>query len=98
MRAARTDNNHQDIVQELRALGFTVQSLAKVGDGCPDIAVGMLCIRRGLLNYLFEIKRADGPPSKRRLTIPEKLWHQNWRGQVDVIRSTDDALSIMKGS
>ena len=39
-RAARTDSNHEEIVKALRAVGATVQSLAGVGHGVPDLLVG----------------------------------------------------------
>lgn len=88
----KVDANQAAIVKELRSLGFSVGSLASMGAGWPDIAVGMLCIRRGLMNFFFEIKV---PGAK--LTVAEKEFHTKWRGQVDVIETTEDALRIMKG-
>lgn len=81
------DANQSSIVKDLRALGFTVQSLADIGDGCPDIVVG-----KGGLNWLFEIKDWKQPPSKRKLTPKEKLWHQTWRGQVCVVETVKEVL------
>jgi hypothetical protein len=86
----RIDANHGDIVRGLRAVGATVQSLAALGKGAPDIACG----HRGQ-NYLFEIKNPAQPPSKRRLTIAEEVWHSQWKGQVSVIESLDDALKTI---
>jgi len=85
--AKRVDNNHGSIIDGLRAVGATVQSLAALGKGAPDIVCGFRS-----QNFLFEIKNGSQPPSKRRLTVAEEVWHQQWKGQVSVIESLDDAL------
>ncbi len=86
----KIDANHSRIVKELRQIGATVQSLADLGKGVPDILVAW----RGT-NYLFEIKDWKQPPSKRRLTPDEKKWHQLWQGQVAVVETSSEALRIM---
>jgi len=91
-RAARVDDNQAEIVAALRAAGCTVQSLAAVGKGCPDAAVGF----RGR-NLLLEIKDGAKPPSKRKLTPDEERWHAAWRGQVAVVESVDEALGVCCG-
>ena len=53
-RAAHVDANQPAIVQALLEAGYTVQSLAGVGCGCPDLVVGA---RR--LNVLLEVKNPD---------------------------------------
>lgn len=40
-RAARTDANQTAIVEALRKCGASVQSLAAVGKGVPDLLVGL---------------------------------------------------------
>lgn len=87
MRAARVDANHGAIVDALRAVGASVQSLAKVGEGVPDLVVGF----RGA-NYLLEIKDGDKPPSKQALTPDQVTWHAAWRGQKQVVNSVTSAL------
>lgn len=89
--AKRVDANQSTIVKELRELGATVQSLADLGKGVPDILVGF----RGR-NFLFEIKDWKQPPSKRRLTPDEKQWHLAWGGNVTTIETTNDALRAME--
>jgi hypothetical protein len=89
-RAARTDDNQTEIVDALRKVGCSVQSLAMVGQGVPDILVGF----RGR-NWLFEIKDGSKPPSRRNLTNDEETWHLRWDGQVKVIESVDDVLRYM---
>lgn len=88
--AARTDANHTEIIEALRRSGCTVQSLASVGKGCPDIAVGV----RGM-NYFLEIKDGSKPPSKRKLTPEELVWHSTWRGQVVTVESVEQALKAV---
>lgn len=84
---ARVDGNHREIVDGLRNVGASVQSLATIGKGCPDILVGF----RGV-NYVMEIKDGSKPPSGRKLTPDEGKWHLTWRGQVCVVESLQDAL------
>jgi hypothetical protein len=93
MSIKRIDDNHKSIVNGLRAVGATVQSLAALGKGAPDIAVG----RHGV-NYFFEIKNPNMPPSKQRLTDAEQEWHYGWRGQVCVVSTLEHALQIIGAS
>jgi len=86
----RVDANQSLIVKQLRAIGATVQSLADLGKGVPDLLVGW----RGK-NWLMEIKDWKQPPSKRRLTPDEKKWHQSWNGQVHVVETFDEAMKII---
>lgn len=84
-RAARVDANHAMIVMALRQAGASVQDLAKVGKGCPDLIVGY----RGI-NYLLEVKVTKG-----RATLTQLEWHGAWRGQVAVVRSVEEALRVI---
>lgn len=86
----RIDDNQNEIVKGLRQIGASVQSLASLGKGAPDI----LCGHRGR-NYLFEVKNPAMKPSQRRLTIAEEAWHENWRGQVYVIHNFSEALEVL---
>ena len=86
-RAAKVDANHSAIVAELRRQGASVQSLAMVGDGCPDLLVGY-----GGVNALMEIKDEDQPASKRRLNYQQALWHAYWKGPVLLVESPEDAI------
>ncbi len=89
-RAAKIDKNQREIVEALRRIGASVQSLAAVGEGCPDLLVGL----RGA-NYLFEVKDGTKPPSRRKLTQDQVLWHALWGGQVTVVDGLDDALAAI---
>ncbi len=85
-RNAKVDANQAEIVKALRSVGCSVQSLATVGRGCPDIVVGF----RGR-NWLFEIK-----VGKAKLTPDEIEWADTWRGQLATIRSFDEALTVIQ--
>lgn len=87
-RRAKTDGNHARIVEALRTAGATVQSLAEVGCGAPDLAVGY---RRQ--TFLLEVKDGTLPPARRRLTSDQALWIDRWRGlPVAIVTSVDEAL------
>ena len=89
-RAAKVDDNQAEIVAALRRAGCSVCILSGVGNGCPDLAVGL----RGV-TYLLEVKDGSKCPSKRRLTAGEQQWHEKWRGHVAVVNSVDDALDAV---
>jgi hypothetical protein len=84
------DANHSSIVLALRQCGCTVQSLAMVGKGCPDLLVG----RQGQ-NYLLEVKDGDKVTSKRKLTADEEEWHDSWRGAVSIVANIEEALAVV---
>ena len=88
--AARVDANQSEIVEALRQIGATVQTLHQVGRGCPDLLVGF----RGV-NILLEVKDGSKPPSARKLTPDEYSWHKDWRGQVAVVKSIEDAIDVL---
>lgn len=80
MRAKKIDANQNEIVEKLRELGATVQILSQVGQGCPDILVGV-----NGYNFLVEIKDGNKVKSARKLTNDQIRWHQKWRGNVFII-------------
>lgn len=84
-RAAKVDANQAEIVRGLRAFGASVQSLAPMGEGVPDL----LCGKNGQ-TYLLEVKTAAG-----KLTADETQWIDGWRGQVAVVRTLDEALAAI---
>ena len=81
----RIDVNHALIVEALRKAGCTVQSLAKVGDGCPDLLVG-----RAGKNYLLEVKDAHGVMEPNQIA-----WHATWNGHVATVRTVDVAFAAV---
>lgn len=89
-RNAAVDANQPEIVKALRDVGATVQHIHTVGKGCPDILVGF----RGR-NHLLEIKDGAKPPSARKLTDDEAVWHRQWLGSVAIVNSTSEALAAI---
>ena len=69
-RIRKVDLNQQEIVRDLRALGYSVRHTHTIGKGFPDIVIG----RHGR-NLLVEIKRKGEP-----LTADERDFFAEWRG------------------
>ena len=86
-RAAKIDDNQREIVSALRRVGCSVQSLAGVGRGVPDLVVGFRN-----RNFLLEIKDGSKPQCKRKLTPDEQNFHSMWKGQVVIVENVDEAL------
>ena len=77
----KVDLNQKEIVQQLRALGYSVRHTHTIGKGFPDIAIG-----KNQFTALVEIKRPGET-----LTPDEKEFFQIWKGAAWV---GYDALSI----
>ena len=90
-RFARIDANQTAVITALRKLGCSVQSLASVGDGCPDILVGW----RGR-NFLMEVKDGEKAPSDRKLTAAEAHFLATWKGgPAVVVESEQEAINAV---
>jgi Holliday junction resolvase len=87
---AKIDANQTEIVKALRQAGCSVQSLAGVGNGCPDLLVA----RNGLM-WLMEVKDGSKCPSARKLTDDEIAWRQRWNATVHVVEGVEDALAMV---
>jgi hypothetical protein len=90
VKAARADRNQPEIVSALRKAGATVQSLHRVGQGCPDLLVAAQGV-----NYVLECKDGAKPPSARLLTPDQLIWHEEWAGPVHVVCSPEEALKAV---
>jgi hypothetical protein len=88
--AARVDVNQPSIVAILKQLGCSVQDLSAVGQGCPDLLVGV-----GGTNLLLEIKDGAKSLSRRDLTPAQKLWHASWTGKVHTVKSIEEVLDLV---
>jgi len=84
-RAAKVDANQAEIVKALRTVGCSVLSLASIGKGAPDILLGY----KGK-NVLMEIKREKG-----KLNDQQQEFKADWRGELCVVRSVDEALLVL---
>ena len=91
MRAAKRDDNHAEIRDNLRAIGAMVHDTGGLGGGFPDLVVGY----HGVI-FLLEVKDGSKPPSKRRLTPDEQKFFNDWSGYpVHVVNSTEEAVSAI---
>jgi len=91
-RAARIDANQNRIVDALRYAGATVQSLAAVGNGVPDLLIGFNGV-----TVLMEVKDGSKPPSERSLTPLQLDWHSKWNGgTLCVVTDVESALRVLK--
>lgn len=84
--AYKKDLNQNGISNLLTNIGCDVFDLSPVGGGVTDLLVGTCGV-----NLLIEIKSEKGT-----LTPKQKIFHGRWRGRVDVARSADDALEIVR--
>lgn len=87
--AARTDANHKQIVKAFRDMGFSVVDTSRVGNGFPDLIVGI----HGR-NGLVEVKDGEKSPSNRKLTDDQERFFDQWRGQSSIIESVDEAIAF----
>lgn len=82
--AAKIDTTQKEIVDGLRACGYSVQSLAAVGRGVPDLLVAS---RTSM--FLIEVKTGRGKP-----TDLQRQWAGRWPLPVRVLRSVDDIAHL----
>lgn len=90
-RAAKLDANQAAVVALLRAHGCSVQSLASVGGGVPDLLVGF----RGV-NVVIEVKDGEKAASARALTREQVAWHRGWAGQAAVVLGPVQAWDVVR--
>jgi hypothetical protein len=96
-RASKVDANQTQVVSALEAAGCTVQSLAPIGKGCPDLLVAGP--RKARFNgkadvamYLLEVKNPDG---KDEVNAAQTRWHIGWNAPVYVVRTAEEALKVI---
>jgi hypothetical protein len=82
----KVDGNQAEIVDALRKVGASVESLASVGSGVPDLLVGYMGT-----THLLEVKADDG-----KLNDDQWAWHASWKGlKPNVVRSISDAFNAV---
>ena len=87
-RAARLDGNHGAVVAALKSAGLSVQSLAGLGDGVPDLLVGLAG-----QNYLVEVKDGEKCPSRQKLTPDQQRFFLGWKGKPPVVLTSAGAAA-----
>ena len=90
-RAAKVDQNQAEIVAALRQVGCFVEPLHSVGGGVPDLLVG-----RNGETFLLEVKDGNKPPSARKRTDAQVIWHDAWQGKpVAVVCNIREAIEAV---
>lgn len=87
MRRKRVDANQSAIVDELRTHGYSVELLHAVGEGVPDLLVGVTLRCGHRVNLLVEVKTSKGGLNDR-----QKKWHEKWRGQALVASNSSTVI------
>lgn len=90
-RAARQDGNHGIIVGYFERFGCSVANTHMVGNGFPDIVVGL-----NQKSALVEIKDPAKPKSKRVLTGDEKKFQDGWKGNYFIVEDLEDVIALVK--
>lgn len=89
--ARRVDKSQPGIVEALRHAGCTVLSLAPLGKGAPDLAVGY----RGF-TYLMECKSPEYLKAHPQRQAEQKEWALWWRGgPVLLVSTVEQALAVL---
>lgn len=83
-RGRRVDANHAAIVEAFRAMGWSVQSLAAIGKGCPDLLVA----KHGH-TLVVEVKTPTG-----KLRDEQREWIKAWNAAVFIVKDLDDVTRM----
>ena len=81
----KTDGNQTEIIEALRAAGYYVFDCSRMGRGFPDLLVNSYA-----RVVLMEVKTDGG-----RLTPAEAKFHAEYKGELYIVRSVEDALIAM---
>ena len=85
----RVDENQKGIVEDLRKIGASVLVMSSLSKAF-DLLVGY----QGN-NFLFEVKNPKKPKSQRKLTKSQVDLHRSWKGNAQVIETSQDIIDIL---
>lgn len=83
--AKKVDANQGEIVEALEKVGYSV-CVTNMGDGFPDLVIA----RSSQDAKLVEVKNPRWIAYT--LTADQKKFHSEWRGQIYIVTSVQDAL------
>jgi Holliday junction resolvase len=89
--APKLDSNQLEIVNALRGRGASVQSLAAIGRGCPDLLIGIHGI-----NIVAEVKAHKAGTVAGEPNPDQARWIAEWRGVAVVIRDLEDVGRVVE--
>ncbi|MBI1939159.1 MAG: hypothetical protein HYS25_13705 [Ignavibacteriales bacterium] len=84
---SRADLNQSQIVNALRTVGATVHITNQVGQGFPDLVVGIFG-----KNFLIEVKNKN---TRGRLTAEQEVFIDKWKGKIHIVNTVDEALRVV---
>ena len=94
-RAARVDANQKDVVQRFISHGCSVTLLHRVGEGCPDLLVGL-----NGQTLLVEVKDGTKTPSQQAKTPAQVRWWSEWKGgpvaTINDLAGVDTICAMLK--
>ena len=89
--AKRVDLNHQEVVKTLRSLGATVFDASRMGQGFPDLVIGI-----NGKTVLVEIKSGE----EKKFTQAQLKFMENWQGstvvRINDIESVERLINLLK--
>jgi len=86
MKHGRRDANHQEVKDAFTALGCSVADTADVGNGFPDLVVGIAGV-----TTLVEVKTPEGTH-----TPEQERFYSEWRGSHYTVRSLEQAVDLVQ--
>lgn len=90
-RARRIDANQPAMVKFLRDRSISVAITASLGNGFPDLVIGL----PNRITCLVEIKDGSKPPSARKLTPDEQAFHDGWQGEIAIVATLDELEALI---
>jgi hypothetical protein len=90
-RAARVDENHQEIVAAFKRCGWAVLDIHQLPNCCD------LFVSKYQETVAVEIKDGSKAPCKRRLTQGEAAFFRQWKGKRAIVQSVADVLNMTEG-
>lgn len=88
--SSRADGNQQTLIDAAEEFGCTVCVTSMVGGAFPDLVIGQAS-RWGRRNILIEVKNVETI-----ITPGQLAFKRDWRGQVDIARTVDELLAVLK--
>lgn len=83
---ARTDRNHGEIRDALRAMGIRVYDASRVGGGFPDLVCSF-----GGFTMLVEVKHG-----RNGFTADQEGFAGDWQGALFIVRDLDGAQTVAR--
>lgn len=93
MKYGRIDGPQNAIVEAFRDAGCSVCINSDAGNGKPDLFVALSRTR----TIACEIKDGKKPKWARKLRESQVKFRDEWRGEIHVLLSVEDAIAIVVG-